>query len=259
MKRISHRDDVKKHLGVKFSLRGEPWEMYLLELVWIVGLYSQLRARENATLSRLSRAETVKATYLLMELWPSIGDGKFNVGNTKVASIRNPRVKLAHRCIATTISGRKESTHRVIEIDLYYLYCIYMERVVYNIPYWLAKYLKSIRDKILICRVDVCDYDCPIFWVADQINKGCIRICVWPATRAVEKDDEAEEEVGGEAANMGAGGSAKMYRNMSQGDWQVRQALWMEQQDKGWGQFDTWKGQHEAQANWMYDHTVREF
>ncbi|GKA25073.1 hypothetical protein Tco_0711106 [Tanacetum coccineum] len=47
--------------------------------------------RENATLSGLSRAETVKEIRLLMEFWPSIGDGGFNVGNTKVASIRDPK------------------------------------------------------------------------------------------------------------------------------------------------------------------------
>ncbi|GJV10286.1 hypothetical protein Tco_1351827 [Tanacetum coccineum] len=54
------------------------------------------------------------------------------------------------------------------------------------------------------------------------------RICVWPETRAMEEEEEAEEEAEGEATNEEAGGSAKM-------------------------------GQQEAQANWMYDHTVREF
>nr|GEV24256.1 zinc finger, CCHC-type [Tanacetum cinerariifolium] len=51
----------------------------------------------------------------------------------------------------------------------------------------------------------------------------------------IEEDNEAGEEVGREAANEGAGGSAVMYWNTSQGDWK------------------------EAQANWMYNHTVREF
>ncbi|GKB89665.1 hypothetical protein Tco_0961937 [Tanacetum coccineum] len=95
-----------------------------LELGWRVELYTKRKSRDNATLSGLSRAKTVKESHLLMEFWPSIGDGGFNVGNTKVASIRNPRVKLAHRCIATTIAGRKETTHRVTEIDLYYLYSV---------------------------------------------------------------------------------------------------------------------------------------
>ncbi|GJU44561.1 hypothetical protein Tco_1201827 [Tanacetum coccineum] len=105
------------HLGVRFRLRGEQREISLLELGWR----------------------------------PTIGDGGFNIGNTKVTAIRDPKVKLAHRCIATTIAGRKESTHRVTEINLFYLYCIYSEGVVFNIPYWLAKYMNGIREKSLIC------------------------------------------------------------------------------------------------------------
>nr|GEX21253.1 hypothetical protein [Tanacetum cinerariifolium] len=60
-------------------------------------------------------------------------------------------------------------------------------------------------------------------------------VCCWPATRQVGKDDEVEE-----TANEEAGGSAEVYRNISQGDWQVRQARWMDQQDKQWGRLDTW-------------------
>ncbi|GJR31571.1 hypothetical protein Tco_1107803 [Tanacetum coccineum] len=74
----------------------------------------------------------------------------FNVGNTKVASIRDPRVKLAYRCIATTIAARKKTTHRITKIDLYYLYCIYTPEVACKIPYWLAKYFKGMREKNLI-------------------------------------------------------------------------------------------------------------
>ncbi|GKE67505.1 hypothetical protein Tco_1521666 [Tanacetum coccineum] len=176
---------------------GEQREISLLELGCRIELYTERKYRDNATLSRLSRAETVKENRLLMEFWPSIGDGGFNVGNTKVASIRNPMVKPAHRCLATTISGRKESTHRVTKIDLYYLYCIYREGVVCNIPYWL--------DKLLT-------------------NEMRVALTV--------EEDEAEEEAEGEAANVGAGGSAKMYQNMCQGDWHVRQARWMDQQDE---------------------------
>ncbi|GKA58649.1 hypothetical protein Tco_0757962 [Tanacetum coccineum] len=203
-----------EHVGVKFRLGGEPREMSLLELGWRVGLYTERKSRDNATLSGLSRAETVKENRLLMEFWPSIGDSGFNVGNTKVASIRDPRVKLAHRCIATTIAGRKETIHRVTEIDLYYLYCIYTPEVICNISYWLSKYLKGVRDKNLI--------------YGGMFVTRIARICVWPATRVVEEEEEAEEEAEGEAANEGVGGSAEMYQNMSQ-------------------------------ANWMYDHTVREF
>ncbi|GJX42318.1 hypothetical protein Tco_0257308 [Tanacetum coccineum] len=144
-------------------------------------------------------------------------------------------VKLAHRFIATTISGRKESTNRVTEIDLYYLYCIYTEGVVCNILYWLDRYLKSVRDKSLIhgrmfvTRIaqsfglltnemrDALSVEPPphIFKKKSLIAMGVImelqnKISVWPVTRAAVEDDEAKEEAKGEAANMEAGGSTEM-------------------------------------------------
>ncbi|GJX61510.1 hypothetical protein Tco_0294410 [Tanacetum coccineum] len=46
---------------------------------------------------------------------------------------------------------------------------------------------------------------------------------------------------------------------MSQGDWQVRQTLWMDQQDEQWGRLNTWIGQQDERAYWKYDHTVCQF
>ncbi|GJS59710.1 hypothetical protein Tco_0654494 [Tanacetum coccineum] len=51
----------------------------------------------------------------------------------------------------------------------------------------------------------------------------------------VREDDEVEE-----AANEEAAGSAEVYRNMSQGDWKIRQTRWMDQQDERWRQLNTW-------------------
>ncbi|GKB73741.1 hypothetical protein Tco_0935153 [Tanacetum coccineum] len=120
------------HLGVRFRLGGEQREISLLELGWRVGLYSERQSRENATLSRLRKGVTVKANHLLLGFWPIIGDGGFNIGNTK-------------------------------------------------------------------------------------LHNGA---CFWPAAREVEEkdkeDDEANEAAGGNASNEGAGGSANIYRNMSQ-------------------------------------------
>ncbi|GKD62385.1 hypothetical protein Tco_1299894, partial [Tanacetum coccineum] len=118
------------HLGVRFRLEGKQKEISLLELGWRIGLYSERQSRESAPLSGLRMRVIVKANHLLLGFWPTIGDDGFNVGNTKVASIRDPRVKLGHRCIVTTIAGRKENTIRVTEIDLFYLYCIYFDEVV---------------------------------------------------------------------------------------------------------------------------------
>ncbi|GJR11243.1 hypothetical protein Tco_0793895 [Tanacetum coccineum] len=115
--------------------------------------------------------------------------------------------------------GRKESTHRVTKIDMFYLYCIYSDEVVCNIPYWLAKALSVepsphvFKKKSLI-----------LMGVVMELHNGG---CFWPAAREAmeedEEDDEGDEATKGDAGHEGAGGSADMYHNMSQGDWQVRQ------------------------------------
>nr|GEV21259.1 retrotransposon Orf1 [Tanacetum cinerariifolium] len=193
------------------QLGGVEREMYLLELGWRVGLYSKRESKDVATCSGLRRAETVNSTHLTHLFWPSVDDDRFNVGNTKAKSIRDPRIKLAHRCITMTITGRKETTNRVTEIDLFYLYCIFGEGIVCNIPYWLTKYLKGVRHKSDFWG-DVCNKDIPVLWFAHQKNG------------AVDEDECNDEEGNREGGNEGAGGFADIYRNMSAGDWQVRHA-----------------------------------
>ncbi|GKE14618.1 hypothetical protein Tco_1422195 [Tanacetum coccineum] len=196
------------HLGVRFRLGGEQKEISLLKLGWRIGLYSEGQSRENATLSGLRKGVTVKATNLLLGFWPTIRDDGFNMGNTKVTAIRDPRVELAHRCIATTIAGRKESTHRIARS--YGLLTNEMMGALSVEPsphVFKKKSLISIR-------------------VIMKLHNGG---CFWPIAReAMQEDDEGDEEAGGGVGHEGAGGSADMYRNMSQGDWQVHQACWMD-------------------------------
>nr|GEU38186.1 hypothetical protein [Tanacetum cinerariifolium] len=105
-----------EHLGVSFRLGGESRIMSLLELGWRVGLYSFEQSRLASTRSGFSKGETVKADHELLIFWPNIGDDEFVVGGMAVKKVRDPRVRLAHRCIAMTILGRKESTHRITVI-----------------------------------------------------------------------------------------------------------------------------------------------
>nr|GFA97489.1 hypothetical protein [Tanacetum cinerariifolium] len=107
-------------------------------------------SRVATILSDMRNVKTVNSSHFTPLFWPNIGDEGFNVGNIKAKSIRDRRIKLAHRCITMTIAGRKETTNCVPEIDLFFLYCIYGEGFVCNIPYWLTKYLKGIKDKSVI-------------------------------------------------------------------------------------------------------------
>ncbi|GKE67926.1 hypothetical protein Tco_1522087, partial [Tanacetum coccineum] len=216
------------HKGVTFRLGGVEREMSLLEFGWRVGLYSKGGSRDVATLSGLRNAKTVNVTRLTHSFWPSISD------------------------------GMKETTNRVTEIDLFYLYCIFGEGIVCNIPYWLAKYLKSVKDKSVIFEgmfvtriaqsfglltnemvsVLSCEPLPHVYRKTSLFKMGVImelhegESCRL-ATREVMEEGEGDDEKGdGEGGNKRGGGSADIYRNISQGDWQVRQARWMDQQDE---------------------------
>ncbi|GKE36137.1 zinc finger, CCHC-type containing protein [Tanacetum coccineum] len=183
----------------------------------------------RATLSGLTRAETVKASLMLLEFWPTIRDGSFNTGNTKVKSIRDPKIRLAYRCIATTISRRKESTNRVTKIDLYYLYCIYTNEC--RTPTLCIQEKVTYRNGVIM-----------------ELHNG--GFC-WPATREAEVEEENEGDDGGNeaargyAGHEGVGGSADIYHHMSQSDWQVCQACLMDRQDEQYGRLNTWMGQQD--------------
>ncbi|GJX32813.1 hypothetical protein Tco_0242668 [Tanacetum coccineum] len=219
------------------------------ELVWEFFTSFEFDSIPCSARSGLNRGETVRAKLVTIGFWLNIGDGDFVMGETIVKKVRDPKVRLAHRCIATTISGRKKSTHWVTTIDLFFLYCIYGEGVTCNIPYWLAWYLESVRDKDLTCEGMFVTRITRSFGLLTDVMRDALSVepkahifkkksliamnvlmdrgrgnYYWPATLAIGENDEVEE-----AVNKEAGDSANMYRNMSQGDWQVRQARWMDQ------------------------------
>nr|GEU87663.1 hypothetical protein [Tanacetum cinerariifolium] len=107
---------INKPVYRELVLGGESRIMSLLELGWRVGLYSFEQSRLASTRSGFSRGETVKADHELLIFWTNIGDDEFVMGGTAVKKVRDPRVRLAHRCIVMTILGRKESTHMITEI-----------------------------------------------------------------------------------------------------------------------------------------------
>nr|GEW90702.1 hypothetical protein [Tanacetum cinerariifolium] len=105
---VSCRYDLEAK-GITFRLEGELRMMSLLEFGWRVGLYSEEQSRLSSTKSGLRRGESVKAEHVLMQFWPTIKDDEFIVGGIAIKKIQDLRVMLAHRCIVTTISGRKKS------------------------------------------------------------------------------------------------------------------------------------------------------
>ncbi|GKB09022.1 hypothetical protein Tco_0837334 [Tanacetum coccineum] len=137
----------------------------------------------------------------------------------------------------TMKANHKDSTQRITEIDLFYLYCIYALGVGCNIPYWLTKYLKGVRDKFFIYvgmfvtriarsfglltteMIDVLGVEPPahVFKKKSLIAMGIVMelhrgACYWAVAREAGEGDEAKE-----AAEEEAGGSVDMYQYMSRG------------------------------------------
>nr|GEV65905.1 hypothetical protein [Tanacetum cinerariifolium] len=83
----------------------EPKKMSFLKFGWRVGLYFEEQFSLSSTKSVLRRGESVKAEHVLMQFWPITRDYEFVVGGTSGKKIQDPRVKLAHRFIPTTISA----------------------------------------------------------------------------------------------------------------------------------------------------------
>ncbi|GKB93476.1 zinc finger, CCHC-type containing protein, partial [Tanacetum coccineum] len=242
------------HVGVSFRLGGETRTMSLVELGWRVGLYSKRESRLDETKRELNKGETVKAEVLTMGFWPNIADDEFVVGRKIAKRIRDPRVRLAHRCIATTILGKRNQPTGSLQW-IYFSSIASMEKGITRSFRLLTNVMRDalhvepkahVFKKRSLIAMDV---------VMD-IGGGA---CCWPATRQDGENDEVEEAANEGVANEEVGGSVKVYRNMSQCDWQVRQARWMDQQDTHLGRLDTWMGQQDERANWMYDHTVRQF
>ncbi|GKB51443.1 hypothetical protein Tco_0902196 [Tanacetum coccineum] len=138
--------------------------------------------RDNATLNRLSKAETVKPHHLLMEFWPTIGDGR-----------------LQHSVLAFSkyLKGVREKN------------LIYGGMFVTRIARSFGLLTNKMWDALSI------EPSPHVFKKKSLIAMGVIMelqngMCVWPTTRAVEEEEEAEEEAEGEVANEGAGGSANL-------------------------------------------------
>ncbi|GJU04714.1 hypothetical protein Tco_1121144 [Tanacetum coccineum] len=191
----------------------------------VVGLYSERESQNAVKLSRLRGAEMVNSTHLTHMFWPIIGDGGYNVGNPKAKSIRNQRIKgmgyLQHPLLACQLPKECKG----YECDFWGDVCNKDSSVLCLLTNKMVSMLNRepppyVHRKTSLVKMGV----------IMELYEG---ECCWSATREVVEDGEGDDEEGdGEGGNKGIGGSTDIYRNMSQGDWQVRQERWMDQQDE---------------------------
>lgn len=136
---------------IYFRLGGEIRSCSVTEFGWRIGLYTRKEAIEGGFMQRLLHGETVRNEMRCATFWPNIGNGVYT-STTRAASIRDPMIRLAHRCITYSLSGRHGTTHRVTTSDLFYLYTIFSADVYCNIPFWVASYRRPVLGRGILTR-----------------------------------------------------------------------------------------------------------
>ena len=275
------QDDVG-HTRIYFRLGGELRTCSVMEFGWRLGLYDHSETTQGEFMLRLQNGETMKNDFECAQFWPTIGEGDYTP-TTRASQIRDPRVRLTHRCLTFSLSGRHSSQHRVTSLDLFFLYTIHNPGVYCNIPYWVAILLKhgaGTRETDRICggmfvtrlarsygilRPEIMDYlsssSCRTvksksLRQMDVVTELAGGLWTWyvPGGHEEEDDDDEDEEDGQQPGQEHGGyevGSDDYYRNMSRGDWQAHQGAWM-------GQVDSWRTTTDQRFDWMYDHTIRQ-
>ncbi|GJY42772.1 hypothetical protein Tco_0430985 [Tanacetum coccineum] len=187
-------------------------------------IHSETEGGKIGMANTLRNALMVRNETMLLLFWPSIGDGKFTTRSMVARMIRDPRVRLSHHCIATTIAGHKDSTHQITLSDLFFLYCIFSEGVVCNIPFWLGRYLNGVRDGE--------DFKKKSLVTMEIIIELVPRQCNWVTKLETQPQQQEQADEEEEADDDGVGGSVEAYREMSRRDWQAHHGVLMDQQDE---------------------------
>ncbi|GKF29348.1 hypothetical protein Tco_0095690, partial [Tanacetum coccineum] len=184
---------------IQFRLGGGQRSFSLVEFRWRVGLYSKTEGDEIGTELALRNAMMVRDEHRLIEFWPTIGDGEFTTESMVARMIRDPRVRLAHHCIATTILARRDSTQRITLIDLFFMSSIYSERVLYNIPFWsmmgalIVKPPAQVFGKKSLVAMEIF-----IELVTGQCNWIATRLAHLQKQEQIhDEEEEAEDDAGG--------------------------------------------------------------
>ncbi|GJW70822.1 hypothetical protein Tco_0127739 [Tanacetum coccineum] len=179
--------------------------MSLFEFGWRIGLYTEQQSRDRATLSGLSREKTVKTSLMLLEFWPTIRDGSFNIGNTKGG--KKARIESLRLTSTIYIASTPVRSFTTFPIGL--LSELRNALTIEPPPHVFKK-------KLLIA-----------MGVIMELHNGG---CCWPATPEAKVKEEDDGDDGGDEAvgggymgHEGVRGSADIYHNMIQGDWKVRQ------------------------------------
>ncbi|GJV87146.1 hypothetical protein Tco_1531084 [Tanacetum coccineum] len=222
MRSLCREESQEARDSKDLEVGGEQREISLLEFGWRIGLYSQGQAMENTTLGRLRNCNTVREDRLLMEFWPRIGNGrKQPIESLKLIFIISTAF-IPPRSPTTFLIGLPNTLKGNEGEELSYGGCLVSTRLLgpsdcYN--EWRCALSVSLNH--------ICSKKYRGLRHMGDYGASC-GMCVWPRVMAEEEEDdeggdEGDEGVGGDAGRGEAGGSADLYRNMSQGDCNNRQ------------------------------------
>lgn len=137
-----------------FRLGGQPRKMSMMELAACLGIYSREQLDAAHFSDYLMASEMIETEFYPKDVWHEFSSKPYARGGNSYKDMDNMQLRVIQRCLAHTISHRRENTERVGFADLWYLRKFVAEENI-NVPYAVAWYLhhnaSGIRGSSPIC------------------------------------------------------------------------------------------------------------
>ncbi|KAF5767721.1 hypothetical protein HanXRQr2_Chr14g0628021 [Helianthus annuus] len=120
--------------GVEFRCAGEKFSISIAQFGAIIGLYDEADARDEENTGGLRKLPQDQR----QAAWAQIGEGDYNLSQTKSTQLRDPLYRYIHRVLSYSLCQRHDSGGVVGLRDLMVLHCIH-NHVPLDIPHLLLR------------------------------------------------------------------------------------------------------------------------
>ncbi|KAL8199516.1 hypothetical protein R6Q57_013084 [Mikania cordata] len=135
---VREQEDEELRPDIEFSLCGQHMDMSIERCAVHLGIYYEPETVRDAFTQGLTQGEDG----VMRAWWAQIYDTPFTGHRLRATTIRDPLICYIHRCIVTTISGRRQSQEWVTTTDLFYLHSLMTGRPC-NLAWCFALYYSS--------------------------------------------------------------------------------------------------------------------
>ncbi|KAL8200542.1 hypothetical protein R6Q57_011881 [Mikania cordata] len=135
----SNPEEIYKEKPADSNINRETKEMSIERFAVLLGVYYEPETVMDAFTHWLTQGED----RVMRAWWPHISDTLFTSHRLRVSTIRDPLIRYIHRCIVTTISGRRQGQEWVTTTDLFYIHSLMTGRPC-NLARCFALYYASI-------------------------------------------------------------------------------------------------------------------